>query len=571
MIQTLLSLLLAVSPAGAAVKNPNTFVYAVVGDVTTLDPHWQYDGISSFVAEQIYEGLVGFEGSRTDTVVPLLASKVPTRANGLISNDRRSYTFPIRKGVTFHDGSALTAEDVRYSLLRSMLQDRAGGHAWLLLDPILGVSSSRKDGKLIADLYTRAAKAVRVKGNSVVIRLHKPFAPFMSVLPNYALIVAKKSSDWDGSAASWKKHNNASKEDSAYFKRSNGTGPFKVERWDQKNHTLYLSRHEKYWRGPAKLKRLVVKTVDEFGTRRLLLQGGDADAIFVDRNYLPQVASVPGVTVRDGLPFLETHNTITFGFEVETKGNRLVGSGRLDGRGIPGDFFKDKDARLGFAYAFPYRQYLEQVYRGAGSQARGAIPRGVLGYDANTPVFKQDLAKAEAHFKKAFGGKLWGKGFRLTCVFQQGKDTRGQACRILGGVLRQLNSKFIVETRGIQWSSLLDLYTKRMLPLECGRWGLDYPDPHNPVYAYLHSEGYYAKTQGYANPKMDALIEAAVIETNVAKRKTLYSKIQRLAHEDVSVLYTIDTHDFRVVRDWVKDFDHNPIVPYGYFHKVYKE
>ncbi len=99
--------------------------------------HWQYDGVSSFAAEQVYEGLIGYEGAHTDRFEPRIAVKVPSKANGLISKDGRDYTFPIRKGVLFHDGTPLTPEDVRYSLLRSILQDRDAGHAWMLLDAIL--------------------------------------------------------------------------------------------------------------------------------------------------------------------------------------------------------------------------------------------------------------------------------------------------------------------------------------------------------------------------------------------------------------------------------------------------
>jgi peptide/nickel transport system substrate-binding protein len=561
-------------PAQAA-KNPDTFVYAIVGDVSTLDPHWQYDGVSAFASEQVYEGLIGYDGARTDRFIPLLASKVPSRKNGLISKDGRSYTFPIRYGVRFHNGSPLTPEDVRYSLMRSMLQDRDAGHAWMLLGPILGVQTTRKNGKPDQTLYHKAAKAITVRGNNVTIRLAKPFAPFLSILPTYGAIISKKytaaKSGWDGKPSSWVKHNNPDKQASPLFSEANATGPFMVERWDRRGKTLVLTRNKDYWRSPANLKRVLIKTIHEFSTRRLMLQGGDADAIFLDRNFLPQVAGLPGVTVLDDLPLLETHNAFLFQFDINVKGNPYTGSGRLDGRGVPSNFFRDKDLRRAFAHAFPYDEYIRDVYRGKGRRARGPIPYGVFGYDGKTPLYTHDLAKAEEFFKKAHAGKVWRLGFKIGCIYQQGKETRGQACQILKHVLRRLNPRFQVEVHGVQWSTYLDLHRKKKLPLVNARWGLDFPDPHNPIFAFLHSEGTYAKTQGYHNPQMDSLIDAAARATIPAKRQALYKRIQRLAHDELAQIYTLDTVNFRVQRSWLKGWDYNPVLESGYLYPVSKQ
>src|SRR5207244_3444778 len=99
----LLSLLLSsASPASAAVTNPESFVYALVGDVDSLDPAYEYDGVSLTPVTQVYEPLVFYKGSSLTEFEPLLATQVPSKANGLISKDGRSYTFPVRKNVKFN-------------------------------------------------------------------------------------------------------------------------------------------------------------------------------------------------------------------------------------------------------------------------------------------------------------------------------------------------------------------------------------------------------------------------------------------------------------------------------------
>lgn len=116
---------------------------------------------------------------------------MPSAENGLISKDGLTYTFPIRKGVRFHHGEELTPEDVRYSLLRFLLSDVAGGPSSLLLEPILGVSSTRDEKGKIAVSYKEATQAVRVDGDNIVITLKRPFAPFCPFWRGGAMLSAK--------------------------------------------------------------------------------------------------------------------------------------------------------------------------------------------------------------------------------------------------------------------------------------------------------------------------------------------------------------------------------------------
>ena len=102
------------------------------GEMESLDPVYSYDGITHGMLINVYDTLLKFNGSSLTDLIPSISTQVPTRENGLISADGRTYTFPIRKGVKFHDGTELTPEDVRYSILRFLLSDVSGGPSSLL-------------------------------------------------------------------------------------------------------------------------------------------------------------------------------------------------------------------------------------------------------------------------------------------------------------------------------------------------------------------------------------------------------------------------------------------------------
>lgn len=572
-LAALLSVVLA-APARAQVKNPEIFTYAITGDVDSLDPHWQFDVISQEVSIQIYETLIAYNGASVEDFQPLLATQVPSTDNGLLSSDGLRYAFSIRKGVHFHDGSVMTPEDVRYSLLRFLLMDRASGPSSVLLEPLLGVSGTLgPDGKPDPGLFDAADRHVRVEGGAVVLYLDRPYPPLLSILAGFCPIVSKKwvvaNGGWDGRAETWLKYHDPPKNNELYDK-ANGTGPFKLDRWDRQSRQVLLSRWDGYWRAPAKLARVIFRTVDEPNTRRLMLAAGDADAIMAERQYLPQLETLDGVTVIDDLPLLETHNAFVMNFTIDAKGNPFIGSGRLGEDGIPPDFFADPEVRKGFAQSFDYAAYIRDGYRGKGERARGPIPRGVFGYNPRQPVWEYDLNAAADHFRKAQGGKLWDFGFRFTLTYMEGRADRQLACMILKRNVESLNPKFHVDVRGIQWSTWLSDWSAGRIPMANTRWHMDYPDPNNAVYPWLDSGGYYAKTQGYSNPRADRFIDQSKRENDRDQRRRDYYELQAIAYQEVPTIFTIDTFHFQVLRSWVKGWSFNPILLYGTLYPVSK-
>jgi peptide/nickel transport system substrate-binding protein len=552
-------------PKAGEVKNPDTYTYLSIGDIDSLDPAWAYDTASHEQILQMYEPLLAYKPGSLSEFEPAVASKVPSRANGLISKDHRTYRFPIRKGIKFHDGTVLTPADVKFSIMRFCLYDRDGGPSAILLEPLTGYSVTRKDGKPDPAVYQALEKALKIDGDELVITLKEPFAPFLTIVAQWGVVLSKDFTaahgGWDGSEATWAKFNNPKKQDSYYQEHENGTGPFKLERWSRDTNEMVQIRFDGYWRGPAKLKRYVTKAVDEFATRKLMLAAGDADAIYAQRMQFPDVSSIPGVTIIDDLPTVEVNPAVFFTFKVETAANPDIGSGKLDGAGIPADFFSDLDVRKAFAYSLDYDGYIRDILRGKGTQSHGCIPKVLLGFDPGIPVYHFDPKKAEEHLKKAWGGQAWEKGFRFTLSYNAGNEVRQVVAQMLKRNIEALNPKFKIDTRGIQWSTYLDAFTAHKLPVFVMAWQADYPDPHNFAHPFLYSKGQWGAIQRFSDPQIDQWIDKARVELDPAKRKALYVQMQKRAYELVPQAYLADNQLFRTQRDWVQGYVHDPVWP----------
>lgn len=543
-----------------------------------LDPATSSDSNASLVILNVYEPLFAYDGASVDAVVPRLARTLPTVENGLISSDGRTYRVPIRDGVRFHDGTPLTPEDVRYSLLRFMLTDAAGGPSPALLEPLTGRATTRDaSGRPDPVVFDLAAKAVTVDGADVVLRLAAPHPALLKVLTRHTVIVSKawavSHGAWDGESRTWTKFNDPKKDASPFRLQANGTGPFKLERYDLDAKEAVLARNDAYWRKPARLRKVVLRAVEDFAARKLLLQSGDADSITSEQHQREQLAAIPGVDILDGLPAMAANPLIAFTFDADPAGG-YMGSGALDGNGVPPGFFADKDVREGFAHALDYDGYVRDLMPG-GARAAGFLPPGLLGHDPSIPAREYDLEKARAHLQKAFGGKLWARGFRLALAYNAGNSQREIACRILARSLAALNPKFQLEVRPVPWAQLLRQRQASQVPFVVSGISADYADPHYFAFALMHPSGDNASWQRYRNPKAAALVEKALAEQDPAARGRLYGELQRLAAEDLPHIVIGTSTRFRAQRSWVKGFTHNPMIPaapYGaYYYSLWKE
>lgn len=575
-MKKLFTLLLCFFAFAACAKKDtkDNLTLAVKGEVESLDPVFSYDGVTHGLLLNVYDTLIKFKGSSLTEFEPLIAQEVPSVENGLISKDGLIYKFNIRKDIKFHDGTPLSAQDVEYSLRRFLISDVSGGPSSLLLEPILSTPSTRDEKGNITANFKDIENAIKADGDTVTIKLKSPFAPFLSIVARWSYIISKdwaiKNGEWDGTEASWKNFNNRAKTESYLFEHENGSGPFIVQRWDIPAKRIYLAGYQDYVLGAPALKTVQLLSIAEQSTMRLMLESADADIVELSGSFAGQVAANPDAVVMDELPRLKTDPVIFFTFDINAQANPDIGSGKLDGQGIPANFFTDKDLRKAFAYSFDYNAFVTESMKGKAPRAIGPVPPGLVGYDKDAEHYSFDLKQAEEYFKKAWGGKVWENGFKFTLTYNTGSDMRQMAAEILKRNVESLNPKFKIELRGVPWSSFLEKTQARKMPLWVRGWIADYPDAHNFVFPFLHSKGRYAIAQNFNNPKLDALIDRAVKSTDNKERAKLYRQIQDISADEAAQIYTVHSPGVWVFRKEVKGFVDNPVFMGIYFYPIHK-
>jgi peptide/nickel transport system substrate-binding protein len=599
------------SPSNQQVKNPDTLIEATINGPESLDPAWEYDTASYDADIQVYEGLVLAKKDSTTDFVPLLATQWQ------ISPDGKAYTFDIRKDVKFQQGQDLTPEDVAYSFWRGMIQDRAGGPQWILLQPFFGldVQSFQDDvvTKQFNGDFAAACEAVKKvvtfdnNAGTVTMNLKQPYGPMLQILAgSWGEIISKpwavQQGDWDGNCADAEKYHNPSAEQDPLFKVMNGTGPYILKNWVPEQE-LDLVRNPDYWNtsplwdggpsGQARVQNVIIKVIPEWGTRFATFKTGDADINYVPEQFESQVdplvknicdasgkctvSNAQGsLTAWKGLPSV-SETVIYMTEKINTAGGAPagMGSGQLDGNGIPADFFGDINIRKAFNYCFDWDTYINQVYNGEAIQAYGPIIEGELGYDPNQAHYNLDLTKCADSFKastlkSADGRSVWDTGFYLQYIYNTGNDQRKTAGDILAANLQKVNPKFHLQVVGEPFALELKDQVAGRLPIFMLGWLEDYHDSNDWVVPMLSSGGTYAASQFFAEDvqkQMDALIIQGVTATDPQQRASIYAQLQDISYQNAFDIFVVQPQVSVYLQDWVKGYYYNPI----YSNNVYYE
>ena len=213
--------------ATAQVNNPGLLVHAADDEPTTLDPAQVEPGEGGeTVILQVYDRLLDF-GADSPELIPSLAVEVPSVENGGISEDGLTYTFKLRSGVTFHDGTAFTADDVKYSWDRAMEMDLPEGNAGALSD-VIASTEVVDDMTFKATLNDRSASFL----NSVVTAMVASVVSQDAVEANGGIEAGVPNQFMAGNMV--------------------GTGPYKFVVWNR-NENLQLEVNDDYWGDNAKL------------------------------------------------------------------------------------------------------------------------------------------------------------------------------------------------------------------------------------------------------------------------------------------------------------------------------
>ncbi len=612
-------------PVEFVTDDPTTWTELVFGDIDTMDPNLAYDTASAALIQNVMEGLIYFNYTDPTSYVPMLATEVPSLENGGISADGLTYTFNIRTGVKFHNGNDLTPSDFEYSFQRGLLQSDPNGPQWLLLEPILGYASgdvTEEIGEgayagdkeaLLANATPEELVAVCEKAKAAVVaddaagtltfHLAQPWGPFLATLAQswgatFDKDWAVENKAWDGSCDTWQNFYAPGAENDELTDKINGTGPYMLESWTPgEGYTMVAN--ENYWRtepiwegGPSgvpQIKVVNIKIVSEWGTRFAALQAGDAEVGTVNPDNRTQAdeyvgeecdfrtfectpnAEHPDAPLRKWAQLPSVSRTDVFlNFNVvtdEAGNNPYIGSGQLDGNGVPPDFFSDIHVRKAFNYCFDYDTYIADGLNGDGVRNNGPIILDMLGYNPDGEMYPFDLDQCKAEIEQAWDGKVAEVGFRLQATFNTGNTVRQTVAAILQTNFASIDEKYQIEIVGLPWPTLLRSFRARQLPVAVSGWIEDIHDPHNWVQPF--TVGTFAGRQNLPDDlkaQFQDLVTAGVATADPAEREKIYFDLQKLHHDSAIQITLAQVTGTRYEQRWVQDWYYNPITFGGYYY-----
>lgn len=487
----------AVGLSGMAMgqQGKKILVIASNQDIPNFDPHVATGYSASMLLRNTYDSLVRVEGSPVK-VVPHLAASWMASPNGL------EYNFKLDPAARFNDGSPVTAEAVVYSLQRTLRL--AKGNAWMIngiVDP---------------------AGMQAVDASTVRIRLLKPFAAFLSVLPwqfivNHKLVEANKGSD-DGQD---------------YLRKTlSGSGRFIVKRAEQGN--LYeFERVAKPWKGSGNLDGAIWKIVRETSTQRLMVARGDAH-IALDLTS----EDMDALKDRPGLRLIMEPEYRTFSIKMNTANGPLT----------------DINLRKAISYVYNYQAMLDAA--GYAELMVGPLPAG-LSAEPKLVVPRTNLDLARSFLAKS---KYPNGGVKLTMVHVVGLEQQRQWSLVLLDGLKKLNLDL-----DIRAATFPDMIAMAKTPQTTPDFfpiyqTANYADPDNIAYASYHS----ARNGGWQNPvyknaKVDELIEKGRAENDPRKRPAIYAELERTLVEDAPDIFGVLEKRRIAMRTEVQDWVFTPV------------
>ena len=565
------------APAKPAVQNPDTIIEETIGEPDYLDPAVDYETAGGEVITNVYETLTWYNGTRADQIIPWLAERYE------VSPDGMSYTFYLRKGIKFHDGTPFNATAVNYSLVRAIVIADPDGPAWML-GPIRGAEELME--KIWAGNATwddvkawLAKKPIEILDTYTVrINLDYPYAPFPAVLasPWASPIVSPSYVEAHGGIQLGKHNDWMDRHAEA------GTGPFIVKSWEPGVITMVANPN--YWGGPKgdikpKIKTVIIKKVDDANTRLLDLLKGDADIVYVPVTHIDQLIDInkwlnegkivvkPDVADKVAVlgPF-ETFDIMFIGLNQKIYDETTK---------KPVDFqpFKDIRVRQAFAYAFDYKTYIREVVKNFAIQPNGPIPKGMFGYDPSIPVYEYNLTKAK-ELLLAAGKDL---GFSpdnpktLTIYYNSGNLAREKGSLLLASAINSLHAGLIIQVVPLDWPAFLAKLRAKALPIFFLGWAPDYIDPDDYVVPFCHGEkGTFPIRIGFNDPELNKLIDEQARTLDPQKRKEILRQITLKVNEQYVYIWLTQPTAYHVQRTWVKGWFYNPAFPGNYFATLSK-
>src|SRR5215217_3756356 len=379
---------------GALVKaqgDEAVLTVASYGSPVDLDPHSAAEDRSAMAIRGAYEQLIALKGDTTDEYEGLIAEQWESNA------DQSVWTFHIRPGVTFHDGSPCDAEAVRASFERLLTLSLAPGYemARFLSDP---AQISAPDPRTVVFTLDRPQPLFEAAVSS----------QYGGQIVNAARLKELESEgDW---GHGWAELN----------QEGLGTGPYRITSFEPEQQVI-LERYDGYWREwqAGQFDQVVIRVVPESAARRQLVERGDADIVDgLDPEALEALEQDPDVVV--------DHS-----YSTEVDYIILTVAGPL----------ATPEARQALCYAFPYDEVIEGIYKAYGKRAVGPVTELCRGFAPGTFQYQTDLAKAKELLAQAGVAE----GTELTLMMDAGDSADASTVQLFQANLAEIGITLSVE------------------------------------------------------------------------------------------------------------------------------
>ncbi|MBC2834548.1 ABC transporter substrate-binding protein [Paragemmobacter straminiformis] len=457
-------------------------------DGTTFDPIATAQNTDFWVFSNVFDVLVRVD-KKGANLMPGIAESWDVSADAL------TYTFHLRD-AKFSDGSALTSEDVAYSLTR-------------IRDSELSLWSDSY--KIIADMQTPDAK-------TLVVTLSGPSAPFLSTLamPG-ASIVSKAAMEAMG--------------EEAFAEKPVGSGAFMVDQWLRGDRVI-LKKNPNYWEADkVSLDGVEWISIPDDNTRMLAVQAGELDsAIFVPFSRVAELQKDPNLTVV---------------IDPSTREDHLL----LNHEHPPLDNPKVREA---FDLAIDKQAIVETVLFGQGEVANSYIPKGALYHSDDNGARGFDAAKAKALLAEAGA-----EGITVNYVVNAGNEVDEQIAVLLQQQLATVG--ITANLQKVDPSQTWDMLVNGDYDLSVMYWTNDILDPDQKTTFVLGHDVNMNYMTRYKNDTVKQLVADARLEMDATKRAAMYGEIQKLAKADTHWIDLYYSPYISVTRKGVENFGQNPL------------
>ena len=492
------ALVLTLALCGAAFAAKDTLVVADQYDPTTLDPIGHNDYPTSRACSHIYDTLIFLNPD--GSIRPGLAESWEFLTD-------KDYKMNLRKGVKFHNGEEMKAEDVKFSLERANTPAGSRIHTY----------SQDLDNVEIVDDYT------------VILHLKKVNYPFFSSLVHsWGNIVCKKAVEAAGDD---------------YGMNPVGTGPFKFKEWAKGDHYTF-ERFDDYWGNKAKFKTLTVRSIPEPTNRTIELETGAVDIAYP----VPPI-EVPRIEENEEMELQRVvlPSTTYMGFNVHKKP------------------FDDVRVRQAIFAALDTVQIEAAVFRGLGKSPRSLIP-SVTKYsiDGELPVHERDVEKAKKLFAEAGVDPA-----TISFVIRSNeRKERVDMAQIIQSQLAELGIKTEIVQQ--EWGAYLQALQEKTHDVFLLGWGLSVPDPDYAVAGLLESNAGTNYTT-FNDEKLDAMLQKGRSLPDGDERAQVYKDMQLYINEQLPMIYLHNEVGTAGVRKIVKGFTVDPFEVHSFRNVYFEE